>query len=73
MRSNRIGPMVLFTSHGLETSDRVFFDTRIMAKKRHNKNNKLRNSDELDLSWREAVHLARNPLALTPSPVRGVA
>ena len=48
-----------------ETSDRVFMDTRIMAKKKYNKDKKLHNfgeklhnSGEPDLAWQETVDLS---------------
>jgi len=48
----------------LETSDRAFSDTRIMVKKKHNKDKKLHNFDEKlhnlnepDLTWQEEVDL----------------
>jgi integrase len=48
----------------VETSDQVFSDTRIMAKKKHikdkklhNFDEKLHNSNELDLTWQEEVDL----------------
>src|SRR5665647_1096114 len=58
------GPSFFLQSDTLETSIGAFSDTRIMAKKKHNKDKKLynfdeklHNSNELDLTWQEEVDL----------------
>jgi hypothetical protein len=54
-------PSLFLQTAALEPSINVFSDTRIMAKKRHNKDKKLHNSDvvkdEPDISWQERVDL----------------
>ncbi|HEY5140381.1 MAG TPA: hypothetical protein VIJ25_13860 [Methylococcales bacterium] len=58
------GPSFFLQSDTLETSIGAFSDTRIMAKKKHKKDKKLynfdeklHNSNELDLTWQEEVDL----------------
>jgi hypothetical protein len=51
------GPSFFLTSDILKPSIEGFSDTRIMAKKKHNKDKKLHNSNELGLTWQEEVDL----------------
>ena len=53
----RPSPSFFLESHTFEPSIEAFSDTRIMAEKKHNKDKKLHNSHELDLSWQETVDL----------------
>jgi len=53
----RPSPSFFLQSHTFEPSIEAFSDTRIMAEKKHNKDKKLHNSHELDLSWQETVDL----------------
>ncbi|MEI7826771.1 MAG: hypothetical protein WCI87_03115 [Euryarchaeota archaeon] len=53
----RPSPSFFLQSEALKLAIEAFSDTRIMVKKKHNSDEKLHNSNELDLSWQETVDL----------------